>query len=104
TGLGPQVRTDRVESSADRVEDSPSHFHVLEISGFQVAAFVFLFAVIGLTVGLTVGRGPLGRRLRDAQKSIVAVDATSPALPNRPGETTSPTSTPPETNTFITPP
>jgi len=103
-GFGPQVRTDRVESSVDRVEDSPSHFHVLEISGFQVAAFVFLFAVIGLTVGLTVGRGPLGRRLRDAQKSIVAVDATSPALPNRPGETTSPTSTPPETNTFITPP
>jgi hypothetical protein len=103
TGLGPQVRTDRVESSADRIEDSPSHFHVLEISGLQVVAFVFLFAVIGITVGLTVGRGPIGRRLRDAQKSILAVDATSPALPNRPGESTSPTSTPPATNTFITP-
>jgi TonB family protein len=103
TGLGPQVRTGRVESSVDRVEDSPSHFHVLEISGFQVAAFVFLFAVFGLTVGLTVGRGPFGRRLRDAQKSILAVDATSPALPNRPGETTSPTPTPPATNTFNTP-
>ena len=103
TGLGPQAGTHRVESSADRVQDSPSHFHVLEISGFQVAAFVFLFAVIGLTVGLTVGRGPLGRRIRDAQKSILAVDARSPALPNRAGETTSSTSTPPATNTFITP-
>ena len=104
-GFGPQVRTDRVESSADRVEDSSSHSHVLELSGFQVAAFalVFLFAVISFAVGLTVGRGPLGKRLRDAQKSILAVDATSPALPNRPGETTSPTSTPPAANTFHTP-
>jgi hypothetical protein len=104
-GFGPQVRTDRVKSSAGRVEDGSSHSRVLEISGFQVAAFalVFLFAVIGLTVGLTVGRGPLGKRLRDAQKSILAVDATSPALPNRPGETTSQTSTPLAANTFNTP-
>jgi hypothetical protein len=101
--FGPQVRTDRVESSADRIEDSPSHFHVLEISGFQVAAFVFLFAVIGFTVGLTMGRGPLGKRLRDTQKSILAVDATSPALPNRPGETISSISSPPAANTFNTP-
>lgn len=105
TGVGPQVRTHKVESSADRIENSPSRFHVLEISGLQVAAFalVFLFAVIGLTVGLTVGRGPLGKRLRDAQKSILAVDTTSPALPNRPGQTTSHTSTPPAANTFNTP-
>jgi len=105
TGVGPQVRTHRVESSADRIENSPSRFHVLEISGLQVAAFalVFLFAVIGLTVGLTVGRGPLGKRLQDAQKSILAVETTSPALPNRPGETNSQTSTPPAANTFNTP-
>ena len=104
-GFGPQVRTSRVKSSAGRVEDGSSHSRVLEISGFQVAAFalVFLFAVIGLTVGLTVGRGPLGKRLRDAQKSILAVDTTSPALPNRPGQTTSQTSTPPAANTFNTP-
>jgi hypothetical protein len=102
-GLGPQVRTDRVESSADRIDDAPSHFHVLEMTGFQVAALVFLFAVIGFTVGLTVGRGPVGKRLRDAQKSTLAVDATSPAPPNRPSETTSPTSTPPAANTFNTP-
>jgi TonB family protein len=101
--FGPQVRTDRVESSADRIEDLPSHFHVLEISGFHVAAFVLLFAVIGFTVGLTVGRGPIGKRLRDARKSIPAVDATSPALLNHSDETTSQTSTPLAANTFLPP-
>jgi Gram-negative bacterial TonB protein C-terminal/PilZ domain len=102
-GFAPQVRTDRVASSADRIEDSPSHFYVLEISGFQVAAIMLLFAVISLTVGLTVGRSPLGKRLRDAQKSILAVDATPPALPDRTGETASEASTPPSANTFNTP-
>jgi TonB family protein len=67
------------------------------------AVFVLLFAVIGFTVGLTVGRGPLGRSLRDTQNSILAADVTSPAPPNRPGETTSPTSTPPAADTFDTP-
>jgi TonB family protein len=103
SGFGPQVRTGKVESSPDRIEDSSSHSRVLEISEFQVAAFVFLFVVIGFTVVLAVGRGPFGKRLRDAQKSILAVDATSPALPNRPGETTSPASTPPAANTFNSP-
>ncbi len=102
-GFGPQVRTDKVESSGDRIKDSRSRLYVLEISGFQVAAFVILFAVISLTVGLTMGRSPLGKRHRDDQKSILAVDATSPALPNRPGETTSRTPTPPAANTFNTP-
>jgi hypothetical protein len=50
-----------------------------------------------------MGRGPLGKRLRDTQKSILAVDATSPALPNRPGETISSISSPPAANTFNTP-
>lgn len=58
------------------------------------AIFVLLFAVIGFTLGITVGRGRLGRSLRDTEKSILADDATSPAPPSRPGETTSPTSTP----------
>ena len=56
-----------------------------------VAVFVFLFAVIGFTVGLTVGRGPLGRTLRDTQKSVLVVDDTSPVLPNLAGEATSST-------------
>ncbi len=102
-GFGLQVRAGNVGSSADRIEDSPSRFHVLEISRFRVAAFVFLFAVIGFTVGLTVGRGPLGKRLPAAPKSILTVDATSPALPNRPDELTSSTSTPPEAKTSNTP-
>src|SRR5690242_19571216 len=102
-GFGMQVRTGNVESTADRIENSPSRLYVIDISGFQIAAVVFLFAVTSLTLGFTVGRGPLGKRLRDAQKSILAADATSLALPNRPGETTSRTSTPPATNTFNTP-
>jgi TonB-like protein/PilZ domain-containing protein len=103
TGFAAKVRADKVESSADRIEHWASHFYVLKISGFQVTALVFLFAVISLTVGLTVGRGSFGKHLRDAQKSIPAVDATSPALPNRPGEATSRTSTLPAANTFNTP-
>jgi hypothetical protein len=102
-GFAPQFRTDKFESSADRIEHSPSHFYVLKISGFQVRAIVFLFAVISLAVGLTVGRDPLGKHLRDAQKSILAADATSPAPANRPGETTSRTSAPPAANTFHAP-
>jgi hypothetical protein len=68
-----------------------------------VAVFVFLFAVIGFTVGLTVGRGPLGRTLRDTQKSVLVVDDTSPVLPNRPGEATSSTYIPPAADTLDTP-
>src|SRR4029077_12473049 len=96
-------RAGKVESSADRIENSPSRLYVLEISGFQVAAVMFWFAVISLTVGLTVGRGALGKRLRGTQKSTPAVDATSPALLNRPDETTSRASTPLAANTFNMP-
>jgi TonB-like protein len=105
TGSRPQVRTGKFESSAHRIENSPPRIYALEISGFQIAAFafVFLFAVIAFTVGLTVGRGPLGKRLRDAQISILADDTTSPARPDRPGETPSRTSTSPAANTFNTP-
>jgi TonB family protein len=81
-GYGRQVRTHKADSSVDRVEDSRSRFPVLEISGFQIAAFaVFLFAVISFAVGLTMGRGLLGNRFRDAQKAIQAVDTAPPALP-----------------------
>ncbi len=105
SGFGSRVRRPRVKYSADHNENSPSRKHVLEISGLQVAAFalVFLFAVIGFTVGLTMGRGPLGKRLGVAQKSVLGVDTTSPALPNRPGDTTSRTFTPPAANNFIMP-
>jgi len=56
------------------------------------AIFVLLFAVIGFTLGITVGRGRLGRSLRGTEKSFLADDATS--QPSRPGETTLRTSTP----------
>jgi hypothetical protein len=93
-GFGPQVRTGKFAWPAARIENSPSRPHVLEITGFQVAAVVFLFAVTSLAVVLTVGRGPLGKRLTDAQNSTPAADATSPALLNRPDATASRTPTP----------
>jgi periplasmic protein TonB len=90
-GFAPQVRTD--QSSADRIEGSSSRFPALELSAFQVVVFalLFLFAVIAFTVGLTVGRGPLGSRF---QKSMLAIDAKSAALPGQ-AESTSPTPTSP---------
>jgi hypothetical protein len=100
--FGTQVRISKVESSADRIENSPSRLYALEISGFQVAAIMFLFAVMSLAAGLTVGRGPLGERLWDTQKSIPAVDAMSPALLNSAGEATLRTSAPPAADTFFT--
>jgi len=99
----PSERARHFVPEAIKTEEPPSRFRGLEISGLQTAAFVFLLAVIGFTVGLTVGRGPRARPLRDTQKSILAVDATAPALPGRPGETTSPTSTPPPGDSTDTP-
>jgi hypothetical protein len=93
----PQVRTRKVASSVDRIEKTPSRPYVLEISGIHVAAFafVFLFAVISLPIGLTVGRGPLGQWLRDARNTILAEDAPSPAQPSRPDEAASRIASPP---------
>ena len=102
-GFRPGARTGKVERSADRIENSPSRLYALEISGFQVAAVVFLFAGLSLAVVLAVGRSPLGKRLRDTQESMPGADSTSPALLNRPGETASRTSTPSAENTFLTP-
>ena len=105
--FGQQVPTGKIESSPDPMDDSPSYLNVPELSagrgfGFQLAAVAFLFAVMVFAVGLTGGRGPLGKRLRDPQKSMLAVDATSPALPDRPDEVTSGTSTLPAADTFNT--
>jgi TonB family protein len=102
-GFGRQVRTGKAAPSKERIENSSSRLYVLEVSGFQVTAVAFLFAVVSVAVGFTVARGPLGKRLRDAQESILAVDATSPALLSRPSETTSRTFTPPAENTLVAP-
>jgi TonB family protein len=102
-GFAPQVRTRKVASSAHRIANSPSRLYGFEISASQVGAVAFLFAVVSLAVGFTVGHGPLGKGLQDTQKSIPAVDPASPALLNRPGETTSRTSTSPSANASVTP-
>src|ERR1700723_1402151 len=99
TGFGLQARTDRVELSQGRIEDSRSRRHVVEKSGLRVAAYVSLLAVIGVAVGLTIERSPMGKRFRDAQKSTLAVDAPSPAVANRPADTNSLNSTPAAANT-----
>jgi periplasmic protein TonB len=89
TGIAAPARTR--ESPADRIESPSWPFPALEISAFHVAVFglPFLFAVIAFAVGLTVGRGPHGRRPRGAPKSIVAIDAKAPTLPDQADESAS---------------
>lgn len=72
------------QSFADRIAGASSR-SPLRISAFQanVFALLFLFAVTSFTVGLTVGRGPLGKRLREAPKSLLAADAKPPTLPDQ---------------------
>src|SRR4030095_13654454 len=97
TGSVGQVRTSR--SSADGIEGAPSRFPALEISAFQVAVFgiLFLFAVLAFTVGLTVGRGPLGSRFREVPKSMLAGDTKPPAQPDQTDDLTPPAPIPPVT-------
>ena len=79
TGFAAQVPT--AQSSADRIDGSSSRFPAFHISAFQVNVFaiLFLFAVTAFTVGLTVGRGPVGKRLREPPQSLLATDAKPPA-------------------------
>ena len=87
----PQVWPRKLDAPANRAQNSPVRQRALEISGFHVAAFavVFLFAVISLPIGLTVGRGPLGQWLQNAQQSIFGAHVAQPALPEQPVEKTS---------------
>jgi hypothetical protein len=93
----PQVRTHKPNAPANRRENPPYRQRALEISGFHIAAFavVFLFAVISLPIGFTVGRGPLGRWLRDTQQSIFAVHVSPPVLREQQVDATSKSSAPP---------
>jgi len=93
--LGAQLQT--LRSSADRTAGPPSRFPVLEISLFQVAVFasLILCAVVAFTVGLTMGRGPLGTRLLGVQKSVLTLDANSRALPKQDDESASRRPAPP---------
>jgi len=78
----PQVWPRKLDAPANRAQNSPVRQRALEISGFHVAAFavVFLFAVISLPIGLTVGRGPLGQWLQNAQQSIFGAHVAQPAV------------------------
>src|SRR5260221_6530758 len=82
----PRVRTRELDAAANRGENPPYHQRVLEISGFHLAAFavVFLFAVISLPIGLTVGRGPLGQWFRDTQQAIFGAHVAQPPVAEDP--------------------
>jgi hypothetical protein len=94
-GFAAQARPG--QSSAALIGGSLSRSPALKISAFQVNVFaiLFLFAVTSFIVGLTVGRGPLGKRLREAPKSLLATDVSSPALTDAADESTSRTPPPP---------
>ena len=95
-GLAAQPRTSQ-PFAAERAEGWFSRFAALKVSAFQVKVFalLLLFATATFAIGLTVGRGLLGRRFREAPKSPVAVDATSPAPPVQADKPASRTSTTP---------
>jgi hypothetical protein len=83
-----KVRMD--DSSDDRSHDTSSRSHTFEISIFQVAlAFLLLFGVAVLAVGFTMGFGPLGGRLMEASKSILAFASKRPALSDQKHESSS---------------
>ena len=74
-GFGWQSPTDEVKSSADGALGSASHPYIFDLSGLHVAALVFLFAVVGLIIGIvatkasvdilaSLGRGPFGKHAR----------------------------------------
>ena len=97
TGFAAQVRTGTGQWSVDRIEGWFSRFSALKISAFQVKVFalLFLFVVTAFAVGLTLGRGPLGRRFPQAPKSLPAADAKSPTPRVQADESASRTPTPP---------
>ena len=93
--FAPSARAGKFASSAGQVDNPSSRPYVLEISGFQVITLV-VFALLSLALGLAVGRGPLAKRLQDAQESIPGLDAASTPPPplTRPAEVTPPISSP----------
>jgi len=74
-GFGWQSPTDEVKSSSDGAVGSASHPYIFDLSGLHVAALVFLFAVVGLIIGIvatkasvdilaSLGHGPFGKHAR----------------------------------------
>ena len=89
-----QARMER--SSAEGTGSSFSRLPALKISAFQVTAFalLFLFSVAAFAIGLTAGRGPLGRRLLGAAKATSAMDTKLPIRPEEADESASQTPNP----------
>jgi hypothetical protein len=74
-GFGSQSPTDEVKAPADGAIGSARHPYIFDLSGLHVAALVFLFAVVGLIIGIaatkasvdilaSLGRGPFGKHAR----------------------------------------
>jgi hypothetical protein len=93
SGLATHMQAD--QAPADHGESSSSHFPALEISAFQLTVFaaLFLSATFAFTVGLTVGRGPLASRLREAPKSMFAMDGKPEAVARSIPQTSTPAAT-----------
>ena len=93
SGLVTHMQAD--QAPADHGESSSSHFPALEISAFQLTVFaaLFLSATFAFTVGLTVGRGPLASRLREASKSMFAMDGKPGAVAESIPQTSPPAAT-----------
>lgn len=99
SGFASRVRTSK--PSTGRTAGWSLRIPAFQVSKFQVKVFalLFLFAVTAFGVGLTLGRGPLGRRLPEATKPVVALDAKSPAPRVQANEPASRASTPPVAST-----
>jgi TonB-like protein len=89
-----EARMDR--SSEDSTASSSSRLPRLEISAFQVTAFALLFSftVAALTIGLTLERGSLVRRMLGPSNATSAMDGKSPTPPEQADESPSQTPTP----------
>src|SRR5579862_3728029 len=94
-GFGSQSPTDQVKSSADSAVDSSSHPYIVDLSGLHVAALVFLFAVVGLIIGIaatkasvdilaSLGRGPFGKHARLHSQSRTTEPLSGPRSDSAP--------------------
>lgn len=99
---GPARNFGTGQSSPERISGA-SRFR-LEISALQVAAFaaLFLFTVLAFTVGLTVGRGSFGTRLREGPKSTPASHVESPIVKDQGEQSPSRSPSPPEADPAAT--
>ena len=105
TGDPAQTRSlPQAQTVPELVAPSASHTtFIFDLSGLQVAALVFLFAVIGLIIGIaatkasvdvlaSLGRGPFGRQVRLRSQSPHTQSASGPLSDSAPSVTLGETS------------